>query len=50
MKLFVDIFSICCLCVELFCLIKSIKNKFRLKSIITIAMCCVIQLLVVILI
>ena len=47
MKLFVDIFSICCLCVELFCLIKSIKNKYKLKSIITIAVCCVLQLLVI---
>lgn len=47
MKLFVDIFSICCLCVELFCLIKSIKNKYKLKSIITIAVCCILQLLVI---
>lgn len=47
MKLFVDIFSICCLCVELFCLIKSIKNKYKLKSIITISVCCVLQLLVI---
>ena len=47
MNLFVDIFSICCLCVELFCLIKSIKNKYKLKSIITIAVCCVLQLLVI---
>jgi len=47
MKLFVDIFSICCLCIELFCLIKCIKKKYKLKSIITIAMCCVLQLLVI---
>lgn len=47
MKLFVDIFSICCLCIELFCLIKSIKNKYKLKSIITIVVCCVLQLLVI---
>lgn len=43
------VFELFCLCVELVCLIKTIKRKYKLKHIIAIALCCLAQLLLILL-
>ena len=42
-------FEIFCLCIELVCLYKTIKRKDKLKYILSISCCCLLQLLLILL-